>query len=229
MAILVLTTSAFVEQQLVALRAQAPDETFYTDPATAPPGDVEALLAFKLAPGIAPRFPGLRFVASAGAGADELLAAADLSPRHPIVRAVDPLQGAADGAVRRADGAAPCRDLPRSRRSMPKRGGSATRPLPEAAIAIGVMGCGAIGGAERSTCCAAGLCRGRLDAHAARRATIETYCGAEGCKPFLARSARPRLRAAADGETRGAPGRAGVRGVAARRVRHQRVARRGDA
>ena len=62
MAILVLPTSAFVEHQLAALRALAPVETIYTDPATAPANEVEALLAFKLAPGIAPRFPRLHFV-----------------------------------------------------------------------------------------------------------------------------------------------------------------------
>jgi hypothetical protein len=36
----------------------APEERIHTDPVTAPPGDIEALLAFKLAPGITPRFRG---------------------------------------------------------------------------------------------------------------------------------------------------------------------------
>src|SRR5512139_3965808 len=46
MAVLVLPTSAFVQRQLAALRALAPDETFFADPATAPPDAIEALLAF---------------------------------------------------------------------------------------------------------------------------------------------------------------------------------------
>ena len=105
MAILVLPTSAFVEHQLAALRAQAPEETNYTDAASAPADDVEALLAFKLAPGIAPRFPRLRFVASAGAGADELLAADGSDARHRHRTRRRPVAGATDGAVRRTDGA----------------------------------------------------------------------------------------------------------------------------
>ena len=55
MAILVLVTSSFVEQQRAALATLAPGERIHTDPARAPPAEIEALLAFKLAPGIAPR------------------------------------------------------------------------------------------------------------------------------------------------------------------------------
>jgi phosphoglycerate dehydrogenase-like enzyme len=90
MALLVLATSRFVQQQLDVLRALAPHETVYTDPERAPPDDIEAILAFKLQDGIAGRFPRLRFIAAAGAGADEILAAGDL-PDVPIVRPVDPL------------------------------------------------------------------------------------------------------------------------------------------
>ena len=66
MSILVLATSPFVEDQRAALALLAPEERIHTDPVAAPPGDIEALLAFKLAPGIAPRFPRLRFVACVG-------------------------------------------------------------------------------------------------------------------------------------------------------------------
>ena len=74
----------------LALAMLAPEERIHTDPGTAPPDDIEALLAFKLAPGITPRFPRLKFVACAGAGVDELLATPDLPPHVPVVRAVDP-------------------------------------------------------------------------------------------------------------------------------------------
>ena len=88
----------FVEQQRAALARLAPGERIYTDPAIAPLADVEALLAFKLAPGIASRFPALRFIACAGAGADDLLATPDVPADLPVVRAVDPVAGATDGA-----------------------------------------------------------------------------------------------------------------------------------
>ena len=203
MAILVLTTSAFVEQQLVALRAQAPDETFYTDPLTAPAGDVEALLAFKLAPGIAPRFPGLRFVASAGAGADELLAAEDLSPAIAIVRALDPLQ-----AQRMAQYVAlmvlrHCRDLGRLEAQHAEARWKRYAPLPEAAYAIGVMGAGATAAPTIDVLQRLGFAVAIWTRTRRASATVETYYGAEGCKPFLARTHVLVCALPLTGETRG--------------------------
>jgi len=91
--ILLLATSRFMEHQLAALRALAPHERFDTDPDTAPADGVEAIVAFRFAAGIAPRFPNLRLVASPGAGADELLSAGDIPAHVSVVRAIDPLQG----------------------------------------------------------------------------------------------------------------------------------------
>ena len=82
-----------MEHQLAALRALAPHERFDTDPDTAPADGVEAIVAFRFAAGIAPRFPNLRLVASPGAGADELLSAGDIPAHVSVVRAIDPLQG----------------------------------------------------------------------------------------------------------------------------------------
>ena len=91
--VLVLVTSRYMEHQLAALRLLAPRERFDTDPDAARADEVEAIVAFRFAMGIAPRFPNLRLVASPGAGTDELLSAGDIPAHVPIVRAVDPLQG----------------------------------------------------------------------------------------------------------------------------------------
>lgn len=91
--ILVLVTSRFMEQQLAALRSLAPQERFETDADAARADQVEAIVAFRFAAGIAPRFPNLRLVASPGAGADEFLGAGDVPVQVPIVRAIDPVQG----------------------------------------------------------------------------------------------------------------------------------------
>jgi phosphoglycerate dehydrogenase-like enzyme len=82
-----------MEQQLAALRSLAPRERFETDADAARADEVEAIVAFRFATGIAPRFPNLRLVASPGAGADELLGAGDVPAHVPIARAIDPLQG----------------------------------------------------------------------------------------------------------------------------------------
>ncbi|MCC7113334.1 MAG: glyoxylate/hydroxypyruvate reductase A [Burkholderiales bacterium] len=144
MSILVLPTSKFVEQQLDALRAAAPALAIHTDPAAAP-ADLEAIHAFRLPAGIAPRFHSLRFVASAGAGVDEILACPDLPARVPIVRPVDPIQGTrlaqyvAMAVLRHA------RELPRYEAQ--QRAGRWIRLAhrDESSCAVGLMGCGALG------------------------------------------------------------------------------------
>ena len=144
--ILVLDTSSFVEHQRAALAALAPDERIHTDPDTAPPGDVEALLAFKLAPGITPRFPALKFVACAGAGVDELLATPDLPPHVPDRPRGRSAAGTADGAIRRADGAAVCARPAAPRGAARRRAtGSASCRSARTERAVGVMGYGSIG------------------------------------------------------------------------------------
>jgi phosphoglycerate dehydrogenase-like enzyme len=203
MAILVLPTSAFVEHQLAALRALAPDETIYTDPATAPANEVEALLAFKLAPGIAPRFPRLHFAASAGAGADELLAATDLPPAVAIVRAVDPLQ-----AQRMAQYVAlmtlrHCRDLPRLEAQHAHAQWKRHAPPPEAAQAVGVMGYGATAAPTVDVLQRLGFPVAVWTRTPRAVATVETYSGADGFTPFLARTRVLVCALPLTGQTRG--------------------------
>ena len=94
MGILAISTSTFVDEQVEALRRLAPDEAIVTDAGAIDPDDVEAILAFRLAPGVVGRFGTLRFIACAGAGVDELLAAGDLPGGVPITRPRDELQAA---------------------------------------------------------------------------------------------------------------------------------------
>ena len=145
MAILVLPTSPFVERQLAALRAIAPQETIFTDPASAPATDIEAILACRVAPGIAPRFPALRFVGCAGAGVDELLATQDLSPVVPITRAVDPVQGTRMAQYVALAALRHYRDLPRLEAQQREAHWSRPPPAPESDCAVGVLGGGSIG------------------------------------------------------------------------------------
>lgn len=150
MAILVLPTSSFVAAQLDALRRLAPLEIILTDPDTAVADDVEAILAYKLPPGLAARFPNLRFVASAGAGADELLAS-DLPANVAVTRAVDPMQG-----MRMAQYVAMMllawhRDLARYRAQQQSAQWERQLPEPEERWTVGLMGYGLLGRAVAAT------------------------------------------------------------------------------
>ena len=146
MSILVLPTSAFVERQLAALRRLAPHETIFTDPASAPPTEIEAILAFRMAAGIASRFPSLRFVGCAGAGVDELLATPDLSARVPITRAIDSLQGTRMAQYVALAVLRHFRELPRFETQQRETRWNRPPPASEAESRVGVMGAGSIGG-----------------------------------------------------------------------------------
>ena len=156
MAILVLPTSSFVQQQLDALRALAPDEIFHTEPERAPAQSVEAILAFRLREGIASRFPNLRFIACAGAGADEILAAGDLSS-IPVVRPIDPAQSQRLAQYVALMALRFHRDLPRLERQHGEGRWERFVPEDERGVGIGVLGFGESGRAIAHTLAALGF------------------------------------------------------------------------
>jgi glyoxylate/hydroxypyruvate reductase A len=188
MAILVLATSSFVEQQRAALAALAPAERIFTDPALAPAAEVEALLAFRLAPGIVSRFPALRFVASAGAGVDEVVAAPDLPATIPVVRAVDLLQGQRMAQYVVLMMLRTYRDLPRL--SAQHRDGLWLRfmPPPERDQTIGVMGYGTIGAPVVDTVTRLGFPVSVWTRTRRSIAGVEVFAGPADLAPFLAQS-----------------------------------------
>jgi phosphoglycerate dehydrogenase-like enzyme len=183
MSILVLTTSRFMEQQLAALRALAPRERFETDANAADADEVEVIVAFRFAPGIATRFPNLRLVASPGAG--DLLAAGDIPAHLPIVRAIDPLQG-----LRMAQYVALMvlrlqRDLARleaqHQRAEWRRFG------PDEEGTVGLLGYGTIGEPVADALQRLGFPVIAWTRTPRPAATIETFAGSAALRPFLAR------------------------------------------
>ena len=188
MSILVLPTSPFVVQQRDALALLAPEERIHTDPATAPPGDVEAVLAFRLAPGIAPRFPALRFIACAGAGADDLLALPDLPPQVPVVRAVDPLQGQRMAQYVALMALRFHRDLPRLEAQHAAARWERFLPPAEEERAIGVMGYGSIGAPIVDVLARLGFPVAVWTRTPRRIDDVLVFAGPGGLAPFLART-----------------------------------------
>ncbi|HEU0199062.1 MAG TPA: glyoxylate/hydroxypyruvate reductase A [Burkholderiaceae bacterium] len=95
MAILVISKPIPTAPFADALRAADPQTPVWTDADAAPPEAVEAILAWRLKPGVAGRYPRLRVVCSIGAGVDKLIDAPDLPPHVTVTRVVDPQQGQA--------------------------------------------------------------------------------------------------------------------------------------
>ena len=189
MSILVLNTSPFIEQQRAALVDLAPDERIHTDPLAAPPADVEALLAFRLAPGIAPRFPALKFVACAGAGVDQLLANSDVPSHVPVVRAFDPMQGQRMAQYVTLMALRFHRELQRLEALHAAGQWHRFLPIDERKHAVGIMGYGSIGAPIAQALGGLGFpirawtrSRRRIDG-------IETFAGADGLTAFLAGTA----------------------------------------
>lgn len=92
MAILVLSNPLPSAPFAAALRQAAHGIPVWTEQDQPPPEAVEAILAWRMKPGILPRYPNLRVLCSTGAGADKLLVD-DLPEQVTLTRVVDPMQG----------------------------------------------------------------------------------------------------------------------------------------
>ncbi len=92
MAILVLSNPLPSAPFAAALRLAAQGTPVWTEQDNPPPEAVEAILAWRMRPGILPQYPNLRVLCSTGAGADKLMVE-DLPTHVPLTRVVDPMQG----------------------------------------------------------------------------------------------------------------------------------------
>jgi D-3-phosphoglycerate dehydrogenase/glyoxylate/hydroxypyruvate reductase A len=92
MAILVMTAPLPAAPYLSALQETAPDIPAWSSDEAHDAAAVEAILAWRLPPGVLAGYPNLRVLCSVAAGVDKLLAVPDLPPQLPVTRAVDPVQ-----------------------------------------------------------------------------------------------------------------------------------------
>ena len=89
MAILVMTAPLPAAQYVDPLRAIAGDVPVWTPEDAFDPAAVEAILAWRLKPGVLAAYPNLRVVCAVAAGVDKLLRAGDIAPHVPVTRVVD--------------------------------------------------------------------------------------------------------------------------------------------
>ena len=145
MAILVLShplpSAPFAE----ALRRAAPDIPVWTEADQPPPEAVEAILAWRMKPGVLSAYPKLRLLCSTGAGVDKLTGMADGPPGLPNTRVGDPMQGQEMAQYVVACTLAHTRDL--ARYAVQQASASWVRhPVrPAAQCRIGLLGLGEVG------------------------------------------------------------------------------------
>jgi glyoxylate/hydroxypyruvate reductase A len=186
MSILALSTSPIVDAQIAALRRLAPNETIVTEPDEVAPEDVEVLYAFKLMPGIASRFPRLRFIACAGAGVDDLLAHADLPRDVPLTRTNDPAQAARMAQYVALTVLRWHRELPRFEAQQRERTWARRLPEREERWAVGLMGYGGLGRAVAAALQPLGYPVRAWTRTPREGRCVECYAGDDGLDAFLA-------------------------------------------
>jgi phosphoglycerate dehydrogenase-like enzyme len=152
-----LLSSEVVASRHRALRETAPDLEVVTSLDECDPGRIDALFAFKLAPGVVPRLPNLKLVASVGAGADGLLATGEIPPDVWVTRVVEESLGqsmaqyVAYQVLRRFRGFDRYEAQERERQWQ-------RHPIPDGRKhTVGIMGVGEIGGAVAQALLALGF------------------------------------------------------------------------
>ncbi len=207
MAILVLSSPLPSAPFAAALRAAAPEIAVWTEADDPPPDAVEAILAWRLKPGVLPRYPQLRVLCSTGAGVDKLLSVADLPPGLPVTRVVDPAQ-----AMEMAQHVLACtlqftRELPRYA-AQQARSEWRRHPIRSSGqCRVGILGLGEVGRCIAAAFRAVGYPVAGWSRSRRQVDGVQTYAGAAELPALLGRSDILVCVLPLTGETRGLLGR----------------------
>lgn len=171
-----------------ALKRRMPALDFRVWPDTGPPGEIEAALVWAPAPGELRRYPNLKFIASLGAGVDNILSDPALPP-VPVTRIVDP-----DMAVQMSELA--LLHVLAFHRQMPayaaQQREALWRALPQPRAAertVGVMGLGQLGADLATKLVLLGFDVAGWSRSPKAIPGVRSFAGAGGLKPFLGQTA----------------------------------------
>jgi D-3-phosphoglycerate dehydrogenase/glyoxylate/hydroxypyruvate reductase A len=145
MAILVMTAPLPSAQYVDPLRAIAGSVPVWTPEDAHDPAAVEAILAWRMKPGVLAQYPNLRVLCAVAAGVDKLLRAGDIPPQLPVTRVVDPHQCQQIAQYVVAVTLRFTRELPRYEQQQARALWERHRPRTAAHCRIGVLGLGSVG------------------------------------------------------------------------------------
>lgn len=168
------------------LQKAAPDIPVWNGRESAPAGEVEAIVAWGLKPGVVPAYPNLRVVCAATAGVDKLLAAPDLPAGLPVTRIVDPGQQAGIAHYVLATALAHTRELARYAEQQRRGEWKRHRARDVSRCRVGVLGMGEIGSAVARTFAAIGYPVAGWSRSGKGIAGVTDYTGAPGLGEMLA-------------------------------------------
>ena len=187
MAILVMTAPLPAAQYLLPLREAAPPglPVWSADE----PHDaraVEAILAWRMKPGVLAAYPNLRVLCAVAAGVDKLLRAGDIPPHVPVTRVVDPHQCQQLAQYVVACTLRHTRELPRYAVQQAQARWERHRPRPAGACRVGVLGMGSVGQAIAQAFLPLGCPVSGWSRHARQMPGVTMFAGDEGLAPLLA-------------------------------------------
>jgi D-3-phosphoglycerate dehydrogenase/glyoxylate/hydroxypyruvate reductase A len=145
MAILVMTAPLPSAQYVDPLRAIAGDVPVWTPEEPHDAAAVEAILAWRMKPGVLAQYPNLRVLCAVAAGVDKLLRAGDIPPHVPVTRVVDPYQCQQIAQYVVAVTLRFTRELPRYAQQQAQSLWDRHRPRPRERCRVGVLGLGSVG------------------------------------------------------------------------------------
>lgn len=188
MAILVMTAPLPADSFVAALREAAPDVPVWTPEEPHDPRAVEAILAWRIKPGVAGRYPNLRVACAIGAGVEKLLAAGDLPPGLPVTRALDPAQ-----CEQIAQWVVGCtlsftRELRRYAQQQAAAHWERHPVRPAASCRVGVLGLGAVGQAIAGAFRPLGYPVAGWSRHGAALDRVQVFAGSAGLPELLAQT-----------------------------------------
>jgi glyoxylate/hydroxypyruvate reductase len=171
-----------------ALKAAMPELEVRVSPELGDPADIESALVWKAPPGELASLPNLKLITNLGAGVDPILAD-DTIPKHiPVARLGDAVM-----AQMMAQFVTMCvlrhyRELARYERQQRARHWEYVLPRASYDCRVGVMGIGLLGGAAVRMLASIGFAVAGWGRSPRTVEGVETFHGAEGLTPFLART-----------------------------------------
>jgi D-3-phosphoglycerate dehydrogenase/glyoxylate/hydroxypyruvate reductase A len=189
MAILVMTAPLPSAQYLLPLREAAPPEVPVWS--AEEPHDaraVEAILAWRMKPGVLAGYPNLRVLCAVAAGVDKLLRAGDIPPQVPVTRVVDPHQCRQIAQYVVAVTLRHTRELPRYAAQQAQARWERHRPRAAQACRVGVLGMGSVGQAIAQAFLPLGYPVSGWSRHARPMPGVTTLAGDDGLATLLAHS-----------------------------------------
>ena len=171
-----------------ALRAEMPELEVRVSPDIGDPADVETALVWKAPPGELAALPNLKLITNLGAGVDPILADTTIPPHLPVARLGDEVM-----AQMMAQFVTMCvlrhyRDLGRYARQQRESRWHYELPRASYEVPVGIMGIGLLGGAAARMLSSIGFRVAGWGRSPRAIEGIETFHGAAGLGPFLART-----------------------------------------